>query len=190
MQGWIKLHRQFIEWEWYKDLKTKSLFLHFLLTANIADRKYMGFMIHPGQTVTTLPRLAAETGLTEMECRTAIKHLKNTKEISEIVTNKFRVITIEKWALYQGIFLDTNRQITANQQTTNSQLTGLEKEEEKEKKFPNISLSMDVPSELLGFDTKELREVRESWRAAGRMDEWINAYSYAIEKNPPKDGCF
>lgn len=203
MQGWIKLHRQFTEWEWYTDLKTKSLFLHLLLTANIADRKCMGFMVHPGQSITTLPRLAAETGLTEMEVRTAIKHLKKTGEISEKVTNKFRLITIEKWAFYQGMCLESNRQLTDNQQTNNRQLTGVEEEEKEEKELPtilptilpvpsaDIPTSTDIPTELMGMSIKELMRVRENWRAAGRIEEWVNAYGHVIDqnKNNPSEGA-
>ena len=42
MEGWIKLHRQILDWEWYDDINVKVLFLHLLLTANYEDKKWQG----------------------------------------------------------------------------------------------------------------------------------------------------
>lgn len=103
MQGWIKLHRQLTEWEWYTDLKIKAVWLHLLLTANyIPGKRYCGFELECGQTVTTIPRLAAETGLTEKEVRRALDKLEQTGELGRQKTNKFTLITLEKWAFYQA----------------------------------------------------------------------------------------
>lgn len=30
MQGWIKLHRRFVDWEWYSDIVTKTVFVDLL----------------------------------------------------------------------------------------------------------------------------------------------------------------
>ena len=180
MQGWIKLYRQFTEWEWYKNLNTKSLFIHLLLTANITDSKYMGFTVHAGQIITTISRLSTETGLTAMEIRTAMKHLIKTGEISEKVTNKFRIITIVKWEFYQFGCMVANNQLTSNYQSNNSQLTSnyqsnnnqltsviKEEEEEKEEKeeqkermeedSPSFPLSATLSkSESIGTIPREL----------------------------------
>lgn len=42
MEGWIKLYRKFLNWEWYKDNNVKIIFLHLLLTANHKDKKWKG----------------------------------------------------------------------------------------------------------------------------------------------------
>ncbi len=52
MEGWIKLHRQFINWEWYKDINTCKLFLHLILSANHKDKKWRSKMIKRGQLIT------------------------------------------------------------------------------------------------------------------------------------------
>lgn len=125
MNGWIKLHRQITEWEWYTDIKTFKLWMHLLLTCNIVSQKRVcGYTLQPGQLITTLPRLAAETGLSLQEIRTALKHLKDSGEVTEIVTNKFRLVTVEKWAFYQG----ETENLTDKQQTNNRQSTGVKKE--------------------------------------------------------------
>ena len=99
--GYIKLHRKLLNWGWYKDQNTKAVFLHLLLTANYAESEYMGVKIHPGQTVIGRKSLAKTLGLSEKNIRTALNHLKETKEITIISTNKFSIATITGWELYQ-----------------------------------------------------------------------------------------
>ena len=52
MEGWIKLHRKILDWEWYDDINTKVLFLHLLLTANHEEQKWRGKIIERGQLIT------------------------------------------------------------------------------------------------------------------------------------------
>lgn len=125
MNGWIKLHRQILEWEWYTDQNTKSLFFHLLLSANIVPQKrLLGYTLQPGQLITTLPRLAAETGLSVQQLRRAFKNLEDCGEVTQITTNKFRLITLERWAFFQ----DSDENATDKQQTNNRQTTGVKKE--------------------------------------------------------------
>lgn len=37
MKGWLKLHRQITEWEWYDDANTFRLLIHLLIMANSKD---------------------------------------------------------------------------------------------------------------------------------------------------------
>ncbi len=38
--GYIALHRQMLNWEWYKNTNTKVLFIHLLLKANYKDLSF------------------------------------------------------------------------------------------------------------------------------------------------------
>ena len=87
--NWIKLFSKFINWEWYKDQNTKSLFIHCLLKANWKDGKFEGIVVPRGSFVTGRKKLAQELGMTEQEIRTAIKHLILTNEITTEATNKY-----------------------------------------------------------------------------------------------------
>lgn len=40
MEGYITIHRKIVDWEWYKDIPTRVLFEHLLLTANWKDKKW------------------------------------------------------------------------------------------------------------------------------------------------------
>ncbi len=124
--NWIKLFSKFINWEWYKDQNTKSLFIHCLLKANWKDEKFEGIVVPRGSFVTSLDTLSKELGLSVQAIRTALKHLISTKELTSKSTNKYRIITIVNYELYQQVNKQTNNQLTSEQQTGNNQLTTIE----------------------------------------------------------------
>jgi len=121
MDGWIKIHRKILEWEWYDDINTKVLFWHLLLTANHKDKKWRGQTIKRGQRLTSLEHLAKEVGLTVQQTRTSLNKLKSTSEITIKSTNKFTVVTIEKYSDYQINEKENNKQNNKrdNKRTTN-----------------------------------------------------------------------
>ena len=80
MDGFIKLHRKFIEWEWYTDNNVKILFLHLLLSVNHKDNKWRGQLVKKGSFITSYEKLAIATNLTIQQVRTALDHLKSTGE--------------------------------------------------------------------------------------------------------------
>ena len=152
MDGWIKLHRKLTEWEWYSDINVKTLFIHLLLTANHKDQKWKGIEIKRGQKLTSIEHLSKEIGLTYQQTRTAINKLKITGEITSKSTNKYSLISIEKYNDYQINVEINNKQITSNltnnQQSNNTQINNQVttnkndkniKNEKKEKNVGNIT---------------------------------------------------
>ena len=121
MQGYIKLHRQIVEWEWYKSIPVKVLFLHCLLRANHADKKWQGKTITKGSFVTSYENLSVETGLSVQQVRTAITKLKLTSEITHKSTSQYSIITINSWEEYQEDNTQNNKQITKEKQTNSKQ---------------------------------------------------------------------
>lgn len=117
--GWIKIHRKLLEWEWYDEPNTFRLFIHLLLKANHKPKNYRGVNIKTGEVMTGFSLLAEQTGLTVQKVRTALTNLKSTNEITIKSNNKGTVIQIVKYVDYQVV---TN-QITNEQQTDNKQVT-------------------------------------------------------------------
>lgn len=103
MGNYIKIDRKILEWEWYKNINTCRLFFHFLLKANWKDGRFEGNDVPRGAFVTSVKKLALETALTEDEVRTALLHLIQTGEVTKQTTNKFTVITVSNYELYQEI---------------------------------------------------------------------------------------
>lgn len=99
--GWIKLHRKMLDWEWYTDTNTKVVFLHLLLLANYGERRFLGHEVKPGQCIISYAGVAEALGLTVKQVRRAVDNLVSTKELGRLRAGNFLVITIEKWAFYQ-----------------------------------------------------------------------------------------
>ena len=101
LNGFVKIHRQMVEWGWYDDPNTKALFLHLLLTATYKDAEYRGYKLKPGDVVVGFNALSKQLGMSVKQVRTAMAHLEQTGEITRKATNKFSVVTIANWELYQ-----------------------------------------------------------------------------------------
>lgn len=136
-QGFIKLHRQVEDWEWYKNIPVKVLFIHCLLRANHKERKWQGINIKRGQFITSLDNLAYETGLTKMQIRTAINKLKLTHEITYQTTHSYSMITVNNWDNFQLDNTPINTPITYEQHANNTPITlnNNDKNDNNEKKY-------------------------------------------------------
>lgn len=102
MKGWIKIHRNLINWEWFDYPEMLKLWLYLLMMANTDDGyKWHGIALERGQLVTSLPELEKKTGFTVQQIRTCLKRLCATGEITVESTNKYRIITICSYRDYQ-----------------------------------------------------------------------------------------
>jgi hypothetical protein len=118
-QGWIKLHRQILEWEWYSDNNCFRLFLHLLLKANHKEKRFKGIELKVGSIVTSRDLLARETGLSSQQIRTALTKLISTNEITSVTSSQGTIIQIVSYEKYQVPTNEiTNEQPTSNQQST------------------------------------------------------------------------
>ncbi len=100
--GFVKLDRSFAKWRWYKNPNTCHLFVHLFLTANYEAHDFEDITVQRGQRVTSIAMLAEETGLTEKQVRTALRHLKKTGDVTIWATRKYSVITLNFYEEYQG----------------------------------------------------------------------------------------
>ena len=120
--SWISIHRKLLDWCWYKDINVKTLFLHLLLKANYKEKVWNGIEVNRGQLITSIEHLSEETGLTVQQTRTALRKLLTTNEITSKTTNKFTVITIENYELYQNVNNKITNKITDNATINQQQL--------------------------------------------------------------------
>ena len=188
MNGWIKLHRKFTEWEWYQNSKMVHLFIHLLVTANHTDKTWQGIHIKRGQLLTGIKSLNKDTKISIQSLRTCLSKLKITQEITIKPTNKYSIITICNYEDYQSIIDEannqTNKQLTNKQQTTNKQLTTTkkvkkEKNDNNEKintwqdlvKFARLKYKIEFNKEKWKYEipqyptgVKEKREHHKKWK--------------------------
>jgi hypothetical protein len=145
-KGWVKLHRQFLDWEWYDEPNCVRVFLHCLLKANHKDKKYRGNVIKRGTFVTSLEIISLELNLTIQQIRTVFSKLESTGEINRQTNRRGTIISICNYNNYQDEEKNNNKQnnskITGKQQESNRKVTGTknEKNENNEKNIaPTIS---------------------------------------------------
>jgi DNA-binding transcriptional MerR regulator len=134
MTGWIKIHRKFLDWEWFNKSEAVHLFMYLVLKANHKDGQWQGIDIKKGQFVTSFGKISSDTGISLQTIRTLLKKFEKTNEINIQTTNKFTIVTLCKYECYQQENEPTNTQLTNEQQTTNNQLT-TNKNDKNEKKF-------------------------------------------------------
>lgn len=133
MSDYIKLHRSMLEWEWYRNINTKVLFIHMLLKANWKEGKFEGKVIPRGSFVSSVPKLAEETDLTVREVRTGISHLKTTGEVTCKSYSKFTVFTVKNYDSYQVSDTQNDRQATDKRHSNDILTTTIEEKKEGKK---------------------------------------------------------
>ena len=102
MEGWIKIHRGLLDWEWYSDTNCVRMALHLLLMANFQTKRWRGITVERGQLVTSRSILARETGLSEREARTAISKLEKSDFLTSRATSSYTIVTICNYEKYQS----------------------------------------------------------------------------------------
>lgn len=136
--GWIKLHRKILDWEWFTSPSTLQLFIYLLLRANKEDKKWRGILIKRGQLVTSVATISEETKLSTQQVRTSLNRLKSTNEITSKTTNRFTLVTVckyESYQLYEEVEQQTKQQ--ALQQTNNKQITNKQQQLKNNKNIRN-----------------------------------------------------
>jgi len=144
-QGWIKLHRRLLEWEWYSDVNTTRLFIHCLLRANHSDTKWKGQDIKRGQFLTSLETLSRETRLTVSQVRTSLHKLESTGEIASKSQARSRAITVLEYDTWQGNDKLDSKVIASSSQA-DDKLIATDKNVKKEKNENNEIKTPSSPS--------------------------------------------
>jgi hypothetical protein len=155
--GYIKLYRSMLKWEWYDDINTKVVFLHLLLTVNHYDEQWHGIEIRRGSRVSSYGKLAKETRLSVQNVRTSIKRLISTGELTHSATAEYGLFTIVNYEKYQCPTHD----LTESQQSANSQPTHNQQQSKKARK--QESNNKEIISPIVSLEIEP--EIAEAWDA-------------------------
>ena len=101
MSGWVKLHRSFLEFDWYDDPNVVRVLLHLILTCNYEAKQWRGIDIQAGQIVTSYEKLAEALSLSPKHIRGALKKLEEGREVVRERAGKGQLVTLVKWAKFQ-----------------------------------------------------------------------------------------
>ena len=99
--GYIKLYRSFLQWEWHDDQSMVTVFLHCILLANWKSKQWHGQSIPRGTFITSIINLASTCGLAPNTVRSCLKRLQDTGELTVQTSRKGTKITVNNYANYQ-----------------------------------------------------------------------------------------
>ena len=160
-EGYIKIHRKILDWEWYTDQNTFCVFLHCLFKANWKDGRFRGIEIPRGSFVTSLQTLSDELNMSVKSVRTALDHLKSTGELASKNYPHWRVITVVKYDDYQNDGRLNGKQMASNGQANGKQVATIEEYKEYKNKKNIYSTRRKNPNEdLQNIEELYLDEVR------------------------------
>jgi len=172
----IKIDRNILEWGWYKDVNTKALFLHLLLTANIKPGKFMNVEIRRGELATSHKSLAEALGISIKSVRTALKHLEEGGEVAVKRHPRFSVISIPRYDYYQA-----NGQSKGTSTGSQRAVNGQQSKNVRKKEIPSVYIPSRadirdyVDEEGLSADPDEIFDYYEAlgWEINGKpIKDW------------------
>ena len=120
---YIKLYRKLINWEWYSDTPTRSVFMHCLLKANWKPTEWHGIKMERGEFIQSNENIAKELGLSLRKIRTAFKHLSDTESVSFRKAGKYRIINVSKYIDYQASDSKVTAKTTSKRHQSDSEVT-------------------------------------------------------------------
>lgn len=201
MEGWIKLHRKFSDWEWFQDSYMVHLFIYLLLNANHKEGKWKGVNIERGTLITGRKKLSNATGIPEQIIRTRLKKLeqtneikidtKSTRELTKKSTSNFTIITICNYESYQSEIITTNQEInqqsnhelTSNQPATNQQLTTNKNDKKNKNEKKRESTLANFSEEEIKIYNKFLSWSKENIPNVSKMQKTLSIDEYFKIKN-------
>ena len=127
-QGWIKIHRDLLDSNFWKlskgeKLSKREAWLEILLLANHSTSKFMNngiiTIVERGQLVRSKGELSKRWNWNRKTTRNFLKKLESTQQITQEISNSTTIITVVNYEKYQNLEVPTTQQTT--QQTTHIQ---------------------------------------------------------------------
>lgn len=147
MEGWIKIHRRLLDWEWMNCPNMVALWVYLLMKAANEDKDWQGETIEKGQLITSVSTISRETGIPTASVRRGLERLIMSKQVSIQTTKKWSKITICKYESYQQSSQTDEQTSELSHEQTGDQ------HREKKEIYNNITLNAGVYA-----------RTREDWR--------------------------
>lgn len=136
-RGYIKLWRKMDESGLLQNPVVLQLFCYVILKASHKKTKILVnnnvVELEPGQLIFGRKKASDDLNQSEQSVRTALETLKKMKIVTTRATNRYTLISVDNWALYQGDDQQSNQQDNPppNQQSTSNQPAANHKQEFK-----------------------------------------------------------
>lgn len=147
--GFIKIHRKILNWQWYSDEVTFRVFLHLLLTANFKPATWKNIKIERGQLVTSITHLCQDLGYSRDTIYKALKRLETSGEIQRSPNARFTIITVVNYADYQEERTQNERSPNAKRMLAERKLDSIEERKERKERYTTTTTTSGVCEENL-----------------------------------------
>ena len=183
MGGWIKLDRAMLDhWVW-QDADTLKMWLEMLMRANFEDKKrlFNGRLIDikRGQLIFGRKVYAERLGINENKIRKILKLLEKDGMIHQQTTNKYTVISITSYDLYQEV---TSKAPAKHQQSTNKVPHRKNIKNEKKEKNTNKRFTPPTPEQVT-----EYCQSRGNGIKGDRFVDWYATRGWKVGSAQMKD---
>jgi hypothetical protein len=136
-RGYIKLWRKMFDSGIHKEHSTFVLWVWILANVTHKPLNYIvrgqQIRLAPGEMIIGRKKLSIELGIREKSVRTCLKNLKNWGNVAIRTTNRFSIIKVNNWELYQDNDLLKGQQ-TGQERASNGPATGQERATKQEVK--------------------------------------------------------
>lgn len=128
--GYIALHRKILEWEWFNQPNTLSVFLYCLMKANFKEKTWRGIKLNRGEFITSIGNISKETGVSIKSVRTSLERLILTNELAKESNSQHTKIIVKNYDLYQSGASEGNNegQSKGKQRATTNNVNNVNKE--------------------------------------------------------------
>jgi len=197
--GFVKLSKQVLEWQWYNDPNVARLYFHILLKANFKENNWRGIEIKIGEFVTSIDKLHIELNISIQTIRTALKKLERTGYIERRPTNQFTLIKLLDSDVFTKEFFISNKPRsnikTNSEHLSNNQITTTNKENTLKQKidvfkaelYKHNKYSNEILDSFFDYWTEENKQTgrprfedEKFWNFEHRLNRWI---AYSVTKN-------
>lgn len=194
--GFVKLPRSILEWEWYDHPDVFRIYIHLLVKVNYAPARWRGMEILEGEHITSTGKLSKELNMSEFKVRESLIKLEKTGFLKKTTTNKFTKLKLLQYGadvnntdlkLRQNAVQTPDKvQPNQNQTTTNKNNKENKEVEERKEVFKNEILKFSnnfSKQHLDGFydywstENKEIGrlkfEAEKNWNLEFKIKSWV-----------------
>ncbi|MYL44618.1 DnaD domain protein [Virgibacillus halodenitrificans] len=183
MNGWIKLHRKMLTSNIFQNEKLLKIFTYCLLKATHTEHQQVvgkqKVDLKPGQFVFGRRKAALELDMKESTVRDYMKVLKDDNVIAISPTNKFSVITVINWEIYQSKD-DSQRQQNDNKMTPEGQQNDTNKNVKNDKELFSSSIEQEFYEVMNFYQANLQRGVTESPFNHELIGQWFDEWGSGL----------
>lgn len=170
MNGWIKLHRKLLDNPTLRRPAYRALWIEILLQADHSGKAKVMFCgqlvtLKPGQFTTGAYKLSEATGVPRGTVERILARFKSEEQISIVSDRQCSMITVSKWAEYQGEEIESEERVRNDRGTSEERVrTKQEAKKLRSKEIKKPEPILATPSAVAEKVPNPINEILEQFQ--------------------------